>query len=391
VSARRKTRRSGRGWTWLGAAALAAPLLLFFACFEPVKVREGSGFGPEARANPYLAAERLLERLGYPAWNERDSLELPSPTDTVILLGPQPLPSNQDLASLLAWVESGGRLVATPAGATGFDAVFGHFGATVTEPEPFDVEALLDAEASREVLEVPTDDGERLRVEVPAGVSLRALGEEEADGAEDEAAGELLWRFPYGEGDVLLLAGDSFLRNDAIGRLDHAGLVASLVAGRLDRIADPDVVSRTVLVIRNTVPSLAHLLARHAWAALVAGGLLLVAWLRLAGSRFGPALPEPAGDRRRLLEHVEAAGAFLWYQGSGDVLLEATRRAVHVRIHRREPAWESLPRQELARRAAEAADLDPLPVERALYGVPCGDAQELVQSIQTLETVRRSL
>jgi hypothetical protein len=92
--------RRGRAWTWIAAAALAAPLLLFFACFEPVKVEEPGGYGPEARANPFLAAERLLNRRGHPAWNERDSLELPSATDTVILLGSQPLPSNHDLDSL---------------------------------------------------------------------------------------------------------------------------------------------------------------------------------------------------------------------------------------------------------------------------------------------------
>jgi hypothetical protein len=88
---------------------------------------------------------------------------------------------------------------------------------------------------------------------------------------------------------------------------------------------------------------------------------------------------------------VEAAGAFLWHQGGSDALLAATRRAVHARIHRREPAWESLPRQELVRRAAGVAELDPETVERALYGVPGSDAQELIQSIQTLEIVRRSL
>jgi hypothetical protein len=306
----------------------------------------------------------------------------------VILLGSQPLPSNHDLDSLLHWVDEGGRLIATPASSTGFDAIFGFFRTTVTEPEP--PQTILAVPPKPEVVEAPMEDGSRLRVEVPAGRSLLSLGEE-PDGADEEEGDAVLRRFDYGAGDVLLLADDSFLRNDAIGRLDHAQLLATLIEERLERVTDPDVVSATVLVIRDTVPSLAHLLARHAWAALIAGGLLLVAWLRLAGGRFGPTLPEPARDRRRLLEHVEAAGAFLWHQGGSDALLAATRRAVHARIHRREPAWESLPRQELVRRAAGVAELDPETVERALYGVPGSDAQELIQSIQTLEIVRRSL
>jgi len=143
--------------------------------------------------------------------------------------------------------------------------------------------------------------------------------------------------------------------------------------------------------VRDRPPSLAALLARHAWPALASGGVLLLAWLRFASARFGPLLPEPSRDRRRLLEHVEAAGVFLWRQGEREALLSSTRRALLARIHLREPSWEKLPRAELVRRAAAAAELDPPAVARALYGPAPADAQGFVQSSQILETVRRSL
>lgn len=366
------------------AALVAAPVVLFFLVFRPVREEVEAGYQGEARANPYLAAERLFTRLGIPAETVHGNLELPPSGSTVILLGPEPLPANQDVESLLAWVAGGGRLVAVAAGVDGSDALLARFGVVGTTPDV--PEARPGARASEETVEarVP-DEPEPLRVAVPRGRSLVSRGEETGGEEVSAAEGTFLRRFEHGRGEVILLADDTFLRNDAIGRPDHARLAWALV--HRETAGHPV----AVLVVRDTVPSLMALLVRHAWPALLAGALLLLAWLWLAASRFGPVLPEPSRERRRLLEHVEAAGSFLWHQGGADALLASTRRALLARVHLREPAWEKLPRQELVRRAAEAAGLQPGPVDRALYGPVTGDAHGFVHSIQTLETVRRSL
>ena len=381
--------RVGVGRWWIGGLAVAIPALLFLLLFRPVREEVDAGYRGAARTNPYLATERLLTRLGAEAETVHGSLELPPPTATAIFLGSEPLPVNQDLDALLDWVSDGGRLVVTPAGAASFDALLAHFRLEVVRPESTEaLPAEADTRGATETVEVDAP-GERtpLRVAVPRG---RRLVPREAEGSTDEPVAEasVLRRYALGAGEVYVLADGSFLRNEAIGRLDHARLAWAL-ADRVHRSGNEP--TRVILVVRDAVPSLAVLLARHAWPVLIAGALLLLAWLRLAMSRSGPALAEPSLDRRRLLEHVEAAGGFLWRQGGSAALVESTRRAVLARVHLREPAWETLPPEELARRAARASGLQPGPVERALFGPVPGDGHDFVHSIQTLETVRRSL
>lgn len=359
---------------------VAAPILLFLLVFRPVRQEIEAGYQGAARANPYLAAERLFTRMGVPAETVRGDVNLPPSGSTVVLLGPQPLPSNHDLDSLLAWVEDGGRLVATPAGTASFDSLLEHFGVVAIRPQA--AEGPPSGSRREEVVEIAgLEEAGPLRVSVPRGSRLRLAS---AAGGEDPGD-RFLRRFERGQGEVILLADGTFLRNDAIGRHDHARLAGSLV---YRHTAGHPV---AVLVVRDRLPSLAALLGRHAWPALVSGGVLLLAWLRFASARFGPLLPEPSRDRRRLLEHVEAAGTFLWRHGEREALLSSTRRAVLGRIHLREPAWEKLPRAELVRRAAAVAKLDPPAVARALYGPAPADAQGFVQCSQILETVRRSL
>lgn len=375
--------RRGVPWGWIGGAVLLAPVVLFLLLFRPVREEVEAGFQGEARANPYLAAQRLFTRMGVPAETVHGSVDLPPSGSTVILLGPEPLPTNHDVESLLAWVESGGRLVATPSRSASFDGLFNRFAVAVTAPDG--EVGPLENPPSEELVEVPwAGEAEPLRVSVPRG---RRLVDRETSGSSEAESpnGTFLRRLEHGRGEVVFLADDAFLRNESIGRHDHARLATALVRPQL--VSQPS----AIVVIRDAVPSLASLLVRHAWPVLLSGALLLLAWLRLASGRFGPSLPEPPRDRRRLLEHVEAAGAFLWRQGGSAALLESARRALLERIHLREPSWEKLPRSELVHRAADAAGLDPGVVEHALYGPAAGDAHGFVQSIQTLETVRRSL
>jgi len=378
--------RVGNGRWWICGLAVAIPALLFLLLFRPVREEVDAGYRGAARANPYLAAERLFTRLGADAETVHGSLDLPQGNATVILLGSEPLPVNQDLDSLLDWVSAGGRLVVTPAGVASFDALLNQLGLEAVRPES--TEALTqeaDARGATETVEVDAPgETSPLQVAVPRGRRLVPRATEK-DGDEPTAEASVLRHDELGAGEVYVLADGSFLRNESIGRLDHARLAWALA----DRgTSEP---TRVILAVRDAVPSLAALLARHAWPALIAGALLLLAWLRLTMSRFGPALAAPSLDRRRLLEHVEAAGGFLWRQGGAGPLLESTRRAVLARVHLREPAWETLPPEELARRAARASGLQPGPVERALFGPVPGDGHDFVHSIQTLETVRRSL
>jgi hypothetical protein len=123
----------------------------------------------------------------------------------------------------------------------------------------------------------------------------------------------------------------------------------------------------------------------------VSAGVLLLIWLWYASMRFGPVLPAPALARRRLLEHIEASGRFLWRGGQAERLLKGVRQSLYRTLELRHPAWASLPSAELYRRLAELARVPKDEVQNALLYIHAGNEHEFTKVISTLEHLRKSL
>jgi hypothetical protein len=212
------------------------------------------------------------------------------------------------------------------------------------------------------------------RLADPGGVAVHAAG--------PEAAPRLLV-FPYGQGRVTLLADASFLGNRLLGEADHARFSWDLVT------ATGVPAGVWITDWRRAVP-LTALAARRAWPALVAGGVLLLAWAWSRGTRFGPLLPPAAPQRRSLLEHVRASGDFLWRRGCGGELLAAARTALLRRLELRHTGWSRLPEGERVRRLARLSGVPAGTVAAALEG-DAAEPADFTRSLATLERIRRSL
>jgi hypothetical protein len=347
----------------------------FFTLFERVEEEVEVGYQGAARTNPLLAAERLFTRLGAPARTlAAGPSTLPPPNHVLLLVSPARSLSAERFAGILDWVRQGGRLLVTPGDSPSLDPVLRHWAVQVSE-DP--------AAGDPEILQVPLREGAKAKVEVPRSRRL-AVTRKDAKVQIGSEAGLAFVRYAEGAGSVTFLADAGFLTNEDIGQHDHAALAWALVR------AGGEVPAGVWIAIRDEVPTLAQLLVRHAWMALASGGLLIAAWLWSAGARFGPLLPDPPRHRRSLLEHVEASGDFLWRTGRGDELLAGARQAVLHRIDVREPGWSRLAAPELVQRLAAAARLPAARIDRALHGAAATPA-DLVQALQTLETLRRSL
>ncbi len=401
---------------------VGACVAAFLHFFERVEEEIEVGYRGPARTNPYLAAERLFGRLGAPGRTAQAGLPLPPAGHALFLLRRERTLSEDDLGKVLNWVKEGGRLIAAQSAAPTVDPLLRHFGVTVralpdsaagedeapAKPQKADREKPAEpasedgekgtAETAEAVVESPDEDlidlalhpGDgRARVTVPRSAPRlvpapagKAFQLSAQAGSED---GAVLLVYRLGDGQVAFLADAGFLENDSIGRYDHARLAWHLATGGGEPPAGVQI------VFRDDVPPLLHLLARHAWAFVVSGAALLAAWLWARAGRFGPLVPDPSPDRRRLLEHVEAAGQYLWRAGRSSELIDGARQAVLARLERRQPAWARLPQRELAQRLGAAADLAPHRVDEALRGRATSDPAELVSLIQILEKVRRSL
>lgn len=407
----------------LGVLLIAGLAGLFFVLFERVEEEEDVGYRGAARLNRFLAAEWMFNRLGVTATSTFDGWELPGPQDTLVLLNPQRVMSEEQGTEVLDWVAAGGNLVAVLPDAPSLDPLTVEFGidstdlyAAVEEEEEAEAQAEeaeeeaeeepaaedgapsqggpsggMLADVVGEMVEVPlqdTDAGKPFRVWADSFRRMVPPESGPADRPEVQAGndnGTYLLRYAYENGQVTFLSDARFLTNGLLKELDHGPFAWALVQGRN---GPPETI---LLVVRDEVPSLFALIGRHAWMVVVSGAFLIFAWLRFAGSRLGPVLPDPPRDRRSLLEHVEATGDFLWRSGHAEELVQSTRQALLRRVEVRQPTWAKLPARELVTRLAAASGLAAPAVQQALHTPVQDDPAAFASTIQTLETLRRSL
>jgi hypothetical protein len=393
----------------LTVAVVALLVAALLAAVDRVEVERDVGYQGEARSNPYLAFERLVDELGVPAARPGDPLRLPPPDHVLLALGAHHPPGPRYREKLLDWVAEGGHLLLVPAGdgrGRSRDPLLAELGVGVEWPAD-EVEEADEAEESEEAGEDGEDgDGEARpfdideivlppvdlaaaagtpvrRVAMPDWPRLHDLDEEDLSFSSGRPHGASLVGVGWGEGRVTVLADASFLTNHRLGRLDHARFAWDLVT------AAGDPAGLAIVDWRRAVP-LGALAARRGWPLAAAALVLLVAWLAARGARFGPPLPPEPPPRRSLLEHVRASGDFLWRRGQSVELLAACRAAVGRRVDLVHADWGRRREADRVLHLARLANLPAGTVAAALDG-DAAEPADFTRTVATLERLRRSL
>jgi hypothetical protein len=388
----------------LAGLAIVAGGRLYLRYYEPVVQTVEVGMRGEAAANQFLAVERLLPRLGFSVRRCDGELGLPPPDHVLLLLNRSEPVARLRQAELLGWMRQGGRLIVTPtmdwedprstvrllrnAGlGDSPDQLLAAFGVKVKVLDE-KVPALRNRKVRLPLAPVQDHGVVRVLDDVRL-IDTRAA----AAYARGDELGPTLLVFHHGKGELTVLNSGSFLFNHLLGKDDDAAFLLWLVLGRrgsVDRPAPKGV----ELSAYDEMPALVTLLAQHAWTFLVPALLLVAALAWRAAARFGPLLPDPPDERRALLEHLEAAGRWLWHGDHGRqrrILLDGVRRGLRVRLEARRPAWSKLAEPELIQRLGAAAGMAPQLVAEALHGSGIEDEVRFLTTIRTLALLRRSL
>lgn len=336
----------------------------FRANFEKRPVQEWVGASGEARLRPYLAAERLAERMGWKATELRSLPELGSlPASGVLLMPPRRQALTADrLAEIVGWVERGGHLIA--------DAEY----LGVADPL-FDALGVRRAEAQRLVKphRVEIRPGRTLAVALYGGMKL-ALPEAPVRFRIEEQ----LASFVRGRGLVTVATTLEFAENRAIGQLDHAELLWHLLTLTPSRELvvywAPARLSLWTFLTENAAPALAAFLS------------LLVLWLWSIAPRFGPVAPDAPPGRRRLLDHLRASGRYFWNKGLRARLVIAARDAALRRIARAQPDFANASERE---RVARLASLAGIGMEEAHRFLVAGGAMRGADFIKLTQQAQR--
>jgi len=405
------------------AVALIALLgmagLFFATSCEKRSFEVETGFHGEAARNKYLAAQRLLERMGMPARSFADPsalARLPPTKGTIVIPTRRHTLGEHTSQRLLDWVEQGGNLIVVTWSLWDdprrepdpiLDALGVHQFMNRADEGDGDAGGADEPPAPEapppEVAPPPEPEAEDPNAPVVGTVDfpdrdtpLEArfdprfhfeLAEEQESKVLLEIADENGTHFltlRHGKGLVTALTDDYFLANDTIHELDHAELVYRVT--RLGGHRGP-----VWFVYGDAFPSPLRLVLRYGWMVLAAAVVWLALWLWSASRRFGPIAPDPAPARRELMEHVRAAGRLQWRRGGARALLAATREALFERARARYPTFESLTPAEQAAHLAGRSGLAPERIAEALTFKSSPDPGKFAGDVAILEKLRRSL
>jgi len=351
----------------------------------------------EATDEPLLAAKQLLERMGTSVIiiQNLPEAELDS-QDTLILLQYNSLLNEQKTQQLLEWADSGGNLIIVS------DIVHDSEQSVKAQPDLL----LSELNVFQYQNESPTkaDPTEfmwqeyKLKVAFDPNYYLETEDNEPAQDISDKNGSHLL-QYYYGTGIISILSDLSFIENDKIAAYDHAQFLWHLthfersetkiwLLNHVLEDMESEIIGETNdWNMPNKMPTLFALIWTYMWTVVVSAIIILLLWLWSVSQRFGPLLPISKPVRRRLLEHIEASGNFLWRHGKTATLLHNARQALMQEINRTHPNWNQLPLSQLSEQLAQRCELSATEIENALSN----KNTDLVLTIQIFSKIRKTL
>lgn len=365
---------------YVSLLAVGVLLLLvgaFFATFERKDVTEPVPAHGEASFNRFFALEQTLRRLDYTVTSltslDPQKMQL-RPGDTLVLGDAVSRIDVDDARRIADWVRTGGHLLLSP-------------GSTADAHTPlFEALDLLDPRAAEfacsaihaagTVDEKEANDvqlcGQRFRLKPAAATAVDAAIGNLQDGY-------LFARTRLAAGSVSLVVNMDMISHGQLRKAAAQQFGWQLLAPNLGQ-------GEVYLVYALDGMSFLKLLLVRGWPALLALTLLLAAWMAMRSERFGPLMPAPSLHRRALLEHVQAAGEFIYRRDSGRSLHNLACQAVLVRLRRRDPACAMLVGDALYAHIAQRSRLAPEQVAQAFQSP--ANAQAFRACITTLARLR---
>lgn len=357
-----------------------------FQHLEKKEIELPTGLTGEAAVNPLLAAERFLTAMGIATTPLDDTSRLLrklGPTDVLLITSDRQTLGLQRTSALLDWVKKGGRLVVTVP----------HFS---KEEEPLH-DPLLDSldltlfYVDEDTIDEDMDEyADYLDIDWPTAADFMQIdidlqyvleGAQTGDWVLENDWGAVLVRRQHGYGTVTIVTDLDFIQFLRIGEHDHAKFLWHLVDGQ----------GPVWLITNNDMPSLWEWLWQQAPEIMIAGLLWLGLWLWARSRRFGPRLAEAPPVRRRILEHIDANGRFLWQQKASHHLVAAVRKDFLATAAKRYPGWDRMSDDERAELLASETDQDIKITRRLLDEPEVRHQHEFTRKIRQYENIRKQL
>ncbi|MGZ9740500.1 DUF4350 domain-containing protein [Pseudomonas sp. GNP012] len=335
------SRRRGTIAIALLAVLVAALGVYLYLKATPYQVEIDHGPSPEARANPYLAAQLFLRQQGLSV-DHANGLDILPGLDphqhSLLLLGDRYNMTPRQIDQVMNWTRAGGRLLFVAESL--WDEKLGHSNDLLLD------RVQLRQSLSKDLKEPPPDVGDdpypqltKLYLEdenAPAYAGFDTAFHLEdpknlAQAWANSARATHMMQLDYGLGSIIVVTDADLWKTPAVEQYDNAWLLWYLTAD-----------TRVTLIFNTDHDSLPTLLLRYFPQALVALFALIGLGFWHFGVRQGPLLEPAPKARRQLQEHLRASADFLLRRNGQAGLLQALQQDILRRVRRRHPGFEQL-------------------------------------------------
>lgn len=367
------------------------------------------GPSPEARTNPWLAAESFLRSRSIEVKIADSTSKLPDASlgsQTLLLLDHRENMTPSQADQVLRWARSGGHVLFVAEQL--WDEKKGRSGDLLLDRLKIHQLLTKDLKAqdsspvspvspviplrtpAPKAPKLPWPDLTRLYLEneeAPAyiGFDPRFHLEDPEDQAQswaNSAGATHMLQLIYGDGLITVVTDSNLWKSRSIGHYDNAWLLWYLTQD-----------SRVTMVIKTQHDNLFSLLLRHFPLLLLMLTLLIGAGLWRAGMRQGPVAAPVVGARRQLTEHLRASAEFLRQRSGQQTLLRTLQAEILRRARIRHPGFETLmvadQWQVLARLTRQPTSI----ISQALRPRPAQrmSGSDFTRQVAHLQTIRNAL
>lgn len=355
----------------------------FFTTHEKRVRQEFTGYQGEARVNDFLAAELLVDELGIDAESRSSwtpSEWLPESSDTIVTRLSTSVAIQSERDSLTSWIDSGGHLVLLPpiqeSGVV--DELLIDLGFHLIKIEPDDIDQQdtnedIDADAYEYRVDL---ENTFYRIDTSDDYTL------DAELSDDH--GMIVARRSWGGGYVTLVANANFFTNFSLDQSNHARLLMDTIAGYVDP-------GKVWFIFQSSYPSLWQVIWNNAPYLVGSLAITLLLWLWSIMPTFGPAIQADAAVRRSIIEHVRAAGHFVWRNHGAKTLAGSSTAAVMHEAESKHPGIGRLSAEKQARQIAKLTGLSAQEIMDVLVNQTFPRHRDFTHNMQALQRIRKKL
>lgn len=399
---------------------------LFFYFFERYEEEIDRGWSEVALQNPYLAAEKYLQRQGadvstYTSFDQISNLQQ---VDTLLIESSRNVLSKHRLNTLLEWVDGGGHIIAgiqQPFSEDDHsDSLLNHLGVEVYEseleddnttsqdeeslPDPLqEIQAAIEQQAGIKSddwdpaqhqdhiasLTFNGIDGELLMHTRPSWALSHPYFDEEGHHSQyptpiywaSNDYGVVFLQFELGNGLISLVNDDNVWQSEEIHRLDHAYLLSILTGSE----------GQVRILMGSQMPSIYQLAWRYGSEAVIALSIFILSWLLYRGRRFGKAMTIENMQRRSMAEHIDAAGHFHWQKRSMQHLLIPIQQHIAQLAQREIEGFALMDNAAQIQALAKATQKTNEEISQAMFNTQIKHHDEFTQTIQCLQQIKAAL